>query len=96
MYYTVCVYFWYIDLTAENMATQERKQQENYKNIIEDLGQIHIKAQDALKKLGTWGKIILFFWNENPNRVKDLYLKWFCINTSIYSTQNLSEILYVR
>lgn len=54
MYYAVCVYFWYIDLTAENMATQERKQQENYKNIIEDLGQIHIKAQDALKKLGTW------------------------------------------
>ena len=41
-----------VDFTAEKMASQEKRQQDNYKNIIKDLGQIHEKAQDALKKLG--------------------------------------------
>lgn len=46
------MHFLFVDITAEKMASHEEKQQENYKNIIQDLGQIHTKAQDALKKLG--------------------------------------------
>ncbi|XP_052717542.1 protein brambleberry-like [Crassostrea angulata] len=72
-----------LDLTAENMATQERKQQENYKNIIEDLGQIHIKAQDALKKLDESSAQLLRNHKEMTKFYLEMYLNVNKINSSV-------------
>nr|XP_034317994.1 protein brambleberry [Crassostrea gigas] len=72
-----------LDLTAENMATQERKQQENYKNIIEDLGQIHIKAQDALKKLDESSAQLLRNHKEMTKFYLEMYQNVNKINSSV-------------
>lgn len=72
-----------LDLTAENMATQERKQQENYKNIIDDLGQIHIKAQDALKKLDESSAQLLRNHKEMTKFYLEMYQNVNKINSSV-------------
>ncbi|XP_048769489.1 protein brambleberry-like [Ostrea edulis] len=72
-----------LDITAEKMASHEEKQQENYKNIIQDLGQIHTKAQDALKKLDESSKQLLQNHKEMTKFYLEMYQNVIKINSSV-------------
>ncbi|XP_061189531.1 protein brambleberry-like [Saccostrea echinata] len=72
-----------LDMTAEKMASQEKKQQENYKKIIQDLSQIHKKSQDALEKLDESSKQLLQNHKEMTKFYLEMYQNVVKINSSV-------------
>ncbi|XP_062578041.1 protein brambleberry-like [Saccostrea cucullata] len=72
-----------LDMAAEKMASQEKKQQDNYQKIIEDLSQIHKKSQDALEKLDESSKQLLQNHKEMTKFYLEMYQNVVKINSSV-------------